>query len=108
MQLLVREVPAPDNVIEYAVGLVNATRPQGATASERVKKMVQWGAGSRASQALILAGKARALLQGRRNVAMEDIQALALPVLRHRIIMSFRAKADNVTPDDIINEILKV
>lgn len=107
MQLLVREVPAPDNVIEYAVGLVNATRPQGATASEHVRKMVQWGAGSRASQALILAGKARALLQGRRNVAMEDIQALALPVLRHRIIMSFRAKADNVTPDDIINEVLK-
>ena len=106
MQLYVREVPVADNVIEYAVKLVNATRPSSSTASERVKKMVQWGAGSRASQALILAGKARALLHGRKNVAMEDIRALAHPVLRHRMLMSFHAKADNVTPDDIIQELL--
>ena len=107
MQLAIREVPAPENVVEYAVKIVSATRPGSLGASENVKRIVQWGAGSRASQALILAGKARAIINGRKNVSMEDIQALAHPALRHRLVMSFRAKADNITPDDIINEILQ-
>ena len=107
IQRLVRQVPVSDNVVEYAVKLCAATRPSSDMASEKVKKMVQWGAGSRASQAMVLAGKARALLDGRRNVAIEDIKALALPILRHRVITNFYANAENVTAVDIIREIVE-
>lgn len=106
MQRLVREVPAPDNVINYAVRICAATRPTGKYAPTVVHEMVQWGAGSRASQAMILAGKARALMDGRRNVACEDVKALALPILRHRVITNFRADAEGRTPASIITEIL--
>lgn len=106
LQRLAREVPVSDNVVSYAVRLCAATRPGGAQASERVNDLVQWGAGSRASQAMILAGKARALLQGRRNVACEDVRALALPVLRHRVITNFRAEAEGVDAEKLIAEIL--
>ena len=106
IQKLVRTVPVSENVVEYAVKLCSATRPASELASERVKKMVQWGAGSRASQAMILAGKARALLNGRRNVAIEDIKAMALPILRHRVITNFYANAEHVTAVDIIQEII--
>ena len=85
-QKLVREVPVSDNVVSYAVRLAAATRPNTPNAAPRVNELVKWGAGSRASQALILAGKARALLDGRRNVACEDVRALAIPVFRHRVI----------------------
>ncbi len=105
IQKLVREVPASSNVVSYAVRLVTSTR--GAEdAPEYVRDMVKWGAGSRASQALILAGKARALLNGRYNVAIEDVRALAPPVLRHRIITNFHADAEGVTPEDIITRLL--
>ena len=107
IQKLVRQVPVSDNVVEYAVKLCSATRPSSEMASEKVKRMVQWGAGSRASQAMVLAGKARALLEGRRNVAIEDIKALALPILRHRVITNFYANAENVTAVDIIREIVE-
>ena len=107
IQKLVRQVPVSDNVVEYAVKLCSATRPSSDMASEKVKRMVQWGAGSRASQAMVLAGKARALLDGRRNVAIEDIKALALPILRHRVITNFYANAENVTAVDIIREIVE-
>lgn len=105
IQKLVRQVPAPQNVISYAVRLASATRviPES---PEYVREMIKWGAGSRASQALVLAGKARALLNGRYNVAIEDIKALALPVLRHRIITNFRADAENVKAEDIITRLL--
>ncbi len=106
IQQSVREVPAPENVIEYAVELSAATRP-GKDAGEKINSMVKWGAGSRASQALIMAAKARAVMQGRKNAAIEDIKALALPALRHRMVMSFRANADGVTPDDIIGHLVK-
>jgi MoxR-like ATPase len=105
IQEMVREVPVSSNVVSYAVRLVTATRP-GDDAPGHVTEMVKWGAGSRASQALVLAGKARALLNGRYNVAIEDIRALALPVLRHRIITNFHADAEGVTPENIIPRLL--
>ena len=106
IQKLVRQVPVSDNVVEYAVKLCAATRPGSEMASEKVKKMVQWGAGSRASQAMVLAAKAKALLDGRRNAAIEDVKALALPILRHRVITNFYANAEKVTATDIIREIV--
>ncbi len=108
LQRLVREVPVSENVVSYAVRLVTASRPGSATAPEIVNEKVKWGAGSRASQALILGGKARALLNGRLNVACEDVRALAAPVMRHRIITNFRADAEGVTSDEIIRELLAV
>ena len=107
LQDLVREVPVSQNVIAYAVRLVGATRPQNKYTLPRVQAMVKWGAGSRASQALILAGKAKALLDGRYNVSCEDIASLAAPVLRHRIITNFQAEAENIGPADIISDILR-
>jgi MoxR-like ATPase len=107
LQDLVLQVPAAEDVIADAVKLVGMTRPKGSTAPALVREKVGWGAGSRASQALVLAGKARALLHGRAHLAREDIRALALPVLRHRIIPNFHAEADNLTSDDIIRELVK-
>ncbi|MBR0459831.1 MAG: MoxR family ATPase [Victivallales bacterium] len=107
LQQLVRQVAAPDNVVSYAVRLCAATRPNTDTASPEVRTMVQWGAGSRASQAMVLAGKARALLAGRYNVACEDIRALAIPILRHRVIPNFRASAEGKNAVSIIQTILK-
>jgi MoxR-like ATPase len=105
IQQLVREVPVSSNVVRYAVRLVSATRKTDA-APDYVREMVKWGAGSRASQALILAGKARALLHGRYNVAIEDVKALAVPVLRHRVVTNFHADAEGITTDDIIRRLL--
>lgn len=106
LQSLVREVPAPANVVAYAVRLVTATRPDSQNAPKLVREKVKWGAGSRASQALILAGKARALLHGRYNVACEDVRALAIPVMRHRVITNFHADAEGITAQDIIRQLL--
>jgi MoxR-like ATPase len=105
IQNAVREVPVSSNVVQYAVRLVTSTRP-GEDAPGHVTEMVKWGAGSRASQALVLAGKARALLNGRYNVSIEDIRALAKPVLRHRIITNFHADAEGVTSDNVIQRLL--
>ena len=105
-QKLVREVPVSDNVVSYAVRLAAATRPNTPNAAQRVNELVKWGAGSRASQALILAGKARALLDGRRNVACEDVRALAIPVFRHRVITNFRAEAENISTEALLKEII--
>ncbi|MBP1583712.1 MAG: MoxR family ATPase [Victivallales bacterium] len=104
---LVREIPAPENVISYAVRLCAATRPSSPNATRQVQDLVKWGAGSRASQALVLAGKARALLQGRTNVSCEDVRALFHPVLRHRVITNFRAEADNISVLQILDNLLK-
>ena len=106
IQQLVRAVPVSDNVISYAVRLASATRPSSELAPAFIREKVKWGAGSRASQALILAGKARALLQGRYNVACEDIRALAMPVLRHRVITNFHADAEGVTSDHLIRQLI--
>jgi MoxR-like ATPase len=107
LQELVREVPASSNVIAYAVRLVRASRPVAPEAPSLVRDKVKWGAGSRASQALILAGKARALLEGRYNVSTDDVKALAPAVLRHRIIPNFHADAENITSGDIIEDLLR-
>jgi len=105
LQSLVLQVPAAEEIIALAVHLVAVTRPKNPAAPALVREKVAWGAGSRASQALVLAGKARALLHGRAHLAREDIRALALPVLRHRIIPNFHAEAENLDSDAIISEL---
>jgi len=107
LQQAVRKVPVAQSVAEYAVTLVQATRPNGANAPDFIKRYVQWGAGPRASQYLALAGKAFAALDGRFNVAKEDIQRGAKLVLRHRLITNFRAEADQQTTDTIIDKLME-
>jgi MoxR-like ATPase len=107
LQHAVRQITVPTSVAEYAVALVQATRPNGTTAPAFVKKYLQWGAGPRASQYLALAGKALAVLDGRFNVAREDITTSAHLVLRHRLITNYRAEADQMTVDKIISELIK-
>ncbi len=112
MQDLVRRVPVSDEMVQYAVDLVKATRPrrEDSTGSRELKdyiaQYVNWGAGPRASQYLILGGKARAILDGRYSVAREDIRAVAHPVLRHRVLCNFRAEADGLNADAVIGRIL--
>jgi MoxR-like ATPase len=103
----IAQIPAAPNVIDYAVRLVRATRPaNGEQTFEYIKRWIRWGASPRASQHLILAGRARAACQGRFNVACEDIAALAPLVLRHRLIRTFQADAEGKTTDDIIAQLL--
>mgnify|MGYP006105868749 CR=1 FL=1 len=102
IQKLVRRIPVTDNVIEYAVMLVSKTRPNTTDAPEQVKQYIDWGAGPRASQNLILAAKAHAALQGKFSPDIENVQAVALGVLRHRIIKNYKAEAEGITKDDII------
>jgi MoxR-like ATPase len=104
----IAQVPAAPNVVDYAVRLVRATRPAGnGGGPDYIKKWVRWGASPRASQHLILAGRARAACQGRFNVACDDVAALAPLVLRHRIIRTFQADAEGKTTDDIIGQLLE-
>src|SRR5690606_27742465 len=109
-QDLVRDVPVADHVIRYALRLVRATRqPARGEADDRpdfIQRYLTWGAGPRASQNLILASKARAILQGRTHVSPQDIKAVAPPVLRHRLIPNFNAEADNVSADDLVDQLL--
>ena len=101
-QQLVRRVPVTDHVIEYAVKLVHKTRPASALANKDTSDYLEWGAGPRASQALILAAKCNALLSGKYSPDIEDVKSVALPVLRHRIIRNFKAEAEGISVDDII------
>jgi MoxR-like ATPase len=103
---IVRRVPVGDHVYNFALDLVRATRPNDPGASDFVRHWVSWGAGPRAGQFLILAGKARALMHGRLHVTIEDIEAAAAPVLRHRIIANFNAEAEGITVEQIIDKIL--
>ncbi len=107
MQSLCREVVAPEGVVEHAVRLCTSTRPGTPQCAPRFQEYVKWGAGSRASQALVMAGKARALLAGRGNVSREDIDALVLPVLRHRVIVNFRAQSEGVTVEQLLTELVR-
>lgn len=107
-QKIVRKVPLAREVAEYAVRLVAASRPTRDTAPDFVKNWVSWGAGLRASQYLILGSKARAIMEGRYNVSINDIKALALPVLRHRILTNFYAESEKVTSVDIIKRLLEI
>jgi len=108
LQVFVRRVPVADAVLEYAVKLVRATRPGQTTGQKFVEEWVRWGAGPRAGQYLILGAKARAVLDGRPTPDAEDVLALAKPVLRHRIVRTFRAEADGVDTDTIIENLLDV
>jgi MoxR-like ATPase len=105
-QELVRKVPVSQFVVSYAVALTQRSRPRNDDASQYVKNYVEWGAGPRASQYLILGAKARTILQGRYAVSIEDIQALAPSVLRHRIIPNFKAQGEGIASLDIINHLL--
>lgn len=105
-QKLVREVPVADNVIEYAVKLVHKTRINSGIAPDFVKKYVSWGAGPRASQYLIIGAKANALINGKFSPDIEDVQAVAHPILRHRVILNFTAEADGITISDIVKKLL--
>ena len=106
LQHCVRQIPVPASVAEYAVDLVQATRPASGSAPDFIRKYIHWGAGPRASQYLALAGKALAVLDGRFNVAREDISTSAKLVLRHRLIANYRAEADQVTIDGLIDKLL--
>lgn len=106
-QHVVRRIPVADHVFEYAAALVRATRPDEPEAPEFVKDLMAWGAGPRASLNLILAGKARAALRGRCHVAVDDIKALSLPILRHRIIPNFAARSEGMTSDTLITKLLE-
>jgi MoxR-like ATPase len=120
LHAVVREVPAASNAIHYATRLVRATRPPGGAATptrptdsgddtppDFVRQWVRWGAGPRAGQALVLGAKARALLEGRSVVSMEDIKAVALPVLRHRVLLNFQAEADGIDADQIVRRLVE-
>ena len=108
LQRLVRQVPVAEDVARYAVRLVDASRPGQPNAPEFVSKWVKWGASLRASQALILGGKARALMQGRYHLSVEDVRALAPPILRHRIVTNFYAESDGVDADSVITRLLEI
>ncbi len=105
-QHLIRRIPIADNVIEYAVNLVSKTRPESAKATEMVKNYIDWGAGPRASQNLVLAAKAHGALKGKYSPDIEDIQAVALGILRHRIVKNYKAEAEGISDKDIINSLL--
>ncbi len=106
-QQLVRRVPAPESVSRYAVALVRASRPEPSGPFDFIQEYVNWGASPRAAQYLMLAGKARALLKGRFNVSIEDVQSLAYPVMRHRILTNFHAESQRVTTEEIIRRLLE-
>ncbi|MGB0760205.1 MAG: AAA family ATPase [Rubripirellula sp.] len=106
LQRLVRQVPVSDHVVRYALSLVRQTRVGSDGVPDFVDDLVGWGAGPRAVQFLILGGKARALLQGRFHVQVEDIQALAKPVLRHRMVVNFAAESDGITSDEVVERII--
>jgi MoxR-like ATPase len=105
-QELVRKIPAADNVIEYAVKLVHKTRPNTELAAKQTNEYLEWGAGPRASQHLVLAAKCNAVLNGKYSPDIEDIQAVAVPVLRHRIVRNFKAEAEGVSVEQIIKKLL--
>ncbi len=106
-QNLVRKVPVAENVIEYAVTMVNKTRPDGATAPQYIKNWINWGAGPRASQYLILAAKTKAVIEGRYTPNIDDVKFAMIPTLRHRIITNFSAEADGINSVEIIKKLLE-
>jgi MoxR-like ATPase len=107
MQSVVLQVPVAEHVIRYAMRLTRKTRPDADDAPDFIRNYITWGAGPRASQFLVLAGKSRALLHGRPYVATEDIRAVAAPVLRHRMITNFNAEADGVKPHEIVKRLIE-
>jgi MoxR-like ATPase len=106
IQKLIRKIPVTDNVIEYAVTLVGKTRPKSKEATAMVKSYLDWGAGPRASQNLILAAKAHAAVHGKYSPDIEDVRAVAIPILSHRIVKNYKAEAEGISVSDIINSLL--
>ena len=102
----VRRVPIAEEVGAYAVRIASATRPGREGAPDFIDQWVSWGAGLRAAQTLVLCAKARALLNGRAHVSMEDVRSLVHPTLRHRVILSYKAEAEGVTIEDVIDRLL--
>lgn len=107
LQKIVRQVPVTDHVVEYALALVRQTRLREEGAPDFIKEWLSWGAGPRAVQNLLLGGKTRALLEGRSHVSTDDVAALAMPVLRHRIVTNFTAESEGITTDDVIARLVK-
>jgi len=105
-QTAIRTMPLSDHVLEYAVKLARSTRPADTEATAKIKQWVNWGAGPRASQYLVLAAKARAAMDGRLTPSEEDVRAVALPVLSHRVLVSFAAEAEGIRSADIIRELI--
>ncbi len=106
-QRLVRQIPASEAVVRYAVNLAATSRPVNSNVPDFVKKYITWGASLRASQFLVLAGKARAVMQGRYNVSCEDIRAMSAPVMRHRILLNFQAESEKIDTDQIIKRLVE-
>ena len=104
-QQLVRNIPVTDHVLEYAVRMVSKTRPQGELATQQIKRLLNWGAGPRASQFLVLGAKCHAVISGKYSPDIEDVQAVAKPILRHRIVRSYHAEAEGLSTDDIIEQL---
>ena len=105
-RMLVRNLPAASNVVDYALRLTRATRPDDPSAPQAVRDWVRWGAGPRAGQALLLGAKATALLDGRPAPALEDVTTVAPPVLRHRVLVNYQAEADRIDPDQVVARLL--
>jgi MoxR-like ATPase len=106
IQKLIRKIPVADNVVEYAVSLVSKTRPKEENATDFVNNYIDWGAGPRASQNLILAAKAYAAINGKFSPDIEDVKAVAIPILSHRVVKNYKAEAEGVTISEIISSIL--
>jgi MoxR-like ATPase len=104
---IVRRVPIAEDVMRYAVRIASATRPREKGALDFIQSWVNWGAGTRASQYLVLGAKARALLAGRSHATFDDIRALANPVLRHRILLNYRAEAEGITMEKLISDVIE-
>jgi MoxR-like ATPase len=107
MQALARGVPIANHVVAYAARLIKATHPEDGDSPESVRQYVRYGASPRGMQALILAGKILALLDGRYNVAFDDVRAAALPALRHRVVVNFEAQAEGISSDRLIGELIR-
>ncbi|MEM9018093.1 MAG: MoxR family ATPase, partial [Verrucomicrobiota bacterium] len=105
---VVRKVPIAEEVVRYAVRLAAASRPGQEESSDFVNEWVNWGAGTRAGQSLVLGGKTRALLDGRAHVTYDDIRAMAAPVLRHRILTNYRAEAEGITIEEVIEKLIEM
>jgi MoxR-like ATPase len=107
MQRLARQVPIAQHLTDYAVSLLEATHPQSPSAPEKVQRFVRYGASPRGMQAMIIAAKILALIDGRHNVDYPDLQAVMLPALRHRLILNFEGQAEGISPDEILQQVIK-
>jgi MoxR-like ATPase len=105
-QDLIRKIPVADNVVEYAVRLVNKTRLNSEFSADLAKKYLQWGAGPRASQYLVIGAKCHAAINGKYSPDIEDVKAVAFPILRHRVVLNYKAEAENISIEDLIKQLM--